>query len=175
MSTVVRRLWAPDKKLSFRAKRGICFSFLLRFCLLRFSLRPLRLLFSSSALNPFLLRLFPYFLTSFHHPRQHCGFLLLQHPVSPPRNPFHRQRPQADALQFFQRVPFLEQHAPQLFFLRIPHPHFVPIIRRASARRVRLAHRLHLHANLFSQPLEVQQRQQAFHLHLLYLLQLRSV
>src|SRR6266581_8047878 len=143
-------------------------------------------LFSASSASPLLFlcvksfsspafSLLPYFLTSFHHPRQHCGFLLLQHPVSPPRNPFHRQRPQADALQFFQRVLFLEQHAPQLFFLRIPHPHFVPIILRASARRVRLAHRLHLHANLFAQPLQVRQRQHAFHLHLIDLLQLRPV
>src|SRR6266702_1887264 len=150
MSTVVRRLWAPRQKIVIPSEaRNLLFFSLLRFCLLRFSLRPLRLLFSSSALNPFLLRLFPYFLTSFHHPRQHCGFLLLQHPVSPPRNPFHRQRSQSNALQFFQRMLFLEQHSPQLFLLRISHPHFVPVIRRAPPRRVRLPHRLHLRANFF--------------------------
>src|SRR6266702_1626753 len=117
-------------------------------------------LFSASSASPLLFlcvksfsspafSLLPYFLTSFHHPRQHCGFLLLQHPVSPPRNPFHRQRSQSNALQFFQRMLFLEQHSPQLFLLRISHPHFVPVIRRAPPRRVRLPHRLHLRANFF--------------------------
>src|SRR5438445_4631934 len=75
----------------------------------------------------------------------------------------------------------LEQQTPQFFLLRIPHPHFIPIIRRlpavagAPARSIRLPHRLHLHANLFSQPLQVQQRQNSFHLHLIHLLQLRPV
>src|SRR5207244_496010 len=104
---------------------------------------------------------------------QFLRFLLLDQPVSPPRYSLQRQRPQSDALQFFQRVLFLVQHAPQLFLLRIPHAHFVPIIRRASARRIRLPHRLHLHANFFAQPLQVRQRQHPFHLHLIDLLQLR--
>src|SRR5258708_7604680 len=69
----------------------------------------------------------------------------------------------------------LEQHSPQLFLLRIPHPHFIPIIRSPPSRCIRLPHRLHLHANFFSQPLQVQQRQHPFHFHLINLFQLRPV
>src|SRR5947199_9114392 len=67
---------------------------------------------------------------------------------------------------------FLEQHAPKLFLLCIPHARFVPIIRRPPARRVWLPHRSHLPASLFSQPLQVRQRQHSFHLHLIDLFQL---
>src|SRR5258708_235864 len=69
----------------------------------------------------------------------------------------------------------LEQHSPQLFLLRIPNPHFIPIIRSPPSRCIRLPHRLHLHANFFSQPLQVQQRQHPFHFHLINLFQLRPV
>src|SRR2546428_4258318 len=138
------------------------------------SLRPLRFLFSSSALNPFLLFLHLdslRFLPSLKLP-QFLRLLLFDQPVSPPRYSFHRQRPQSDALQLFQRMFFLEQHAPKLFLLCIPHARFVPIIRRPPARRVWLPHRSHLHASLFSQALQVRQRQHSFHLHLIDLFQL---
>src|SRR2546430_3070518 len=65
----------------------------------------------------------------------------------------------------------LEQRAPQLFLLRIPHPHFVPVICCATARRVRLPHGLHLRVNLFSQPLQVRERQHSFHLDVIDLFQ----
>src|SRR6267142_5031225 len=115
------------------------------------------------------------FLAALLKPSQPLRFLLLNQPVSPPRYSLHRQRPQPDALQFLHRMHLLDQHAPHLFLLRIPHPHFVPEIRCAPARCVRLPHRLHPHANLFSQPLQVRQRQHSFYLDVIDLLQLRPI
>src|SRR6266446_351574 len=119
------------------------------------SLRPLCLLFSSSALNPFLLflHLDAHSVSSDLKLLQLLRFLLLDHPVSPPRNSFHGQRPQPNPLQLLQRMLLLEQCPPQLFLFRIPHPHFIPIIRRPPSRCIRLPYRLHSHANFFSQPL----------------------
>src|SRR5438552_9773785 len=144
--------------LSFRAQRGICFFF-------------------SASSVPSVLNLcsFLCFRTCLLNPSQLLRFFLLDQPVSSPRYPLQRQRPQSDAFQFFQRVLFLEQHAPQLFLLRIPHPHFVPIIRRSPPRSIRLPHRLHLHANFLSQTLQVHECQHAFHFHLIDLFQLRPV
>src|SRR6266478_7228958 len=121
------------------------------FLFLPSSLRSLCLLFSSSALSPFLLflHLDSLCVSSDLKLLQLLRFLLLNHPVSPPRNSFHGQRPQPDPLQLFQRMLLLEQCPPQLFLFRIPHPHFIPIIRRPSPSRIRLPHSLHLHANLF--------------------------
>src|SRR6266850_4971877 len=69
----------------------------------------------------------------------------------------------------------LQQHASHLFLFRIPHPHFVPKIRRASPRCVRLPHRLHPYANLLPQPLQVRQRQHSFHLDVIDLIQVRPI
>src|SRR5437660_2602068 len=144
--------------LSFRAQRGICFFF-------------------SASSVPSVLNLcsFLCFRACLLNPSQLLRLFLLDQTVSPPRYSLQRQRPQSDAFQFFQRVLFLEQHAPQLFLLRIPHAHFIPIIRRPSARSIRLPHRLHLHANFFSQTLQVHECQHAFHFHLIDLFQLRPL
>src|SRR5947199_7576914 len=144
--------------LSFRVQRGICFFFL-----------------SSSVPSVLNLCSFLCFRACLLNPSQLLRFFLLDQPVSSPRYPLQRQRPQSDAFQFFQRVFFLEQHAPQLFLLRIPHAHFVPIIRRSPPRSIRLPHRLHLHANFFSQTLQVHECQHAFHFHLIDLFQLRPL
>src|SRR6266481_2259443 len=151
-----------------------CFSLLSAF-----SVRAVALAFHSADL--------PLFLAAFFKLSQSLRFFLLNQPVSPPRYSLHRQRPQPDALQLLHRMLLLDQHAPHLFFLRIPHPHFVPEIRRpparrggpavagASARCVRLPHRLHPYANLFSQPLQVRQRQHSFHFDVIDLLQVRPI
>src|SRR6266480_281798 len=67
---------------------------------------------------------------------------------------------------------FPKQHVPHFIFLRIPHPHFIPVIRRATPRRIRLPHGLHPHANLFPQPFQFFQRQHPFHFHQIHLFQL---
>src|SRR6266849_10366381 len=143
------------------------------------SMRPLRLLFSSSALNPFLffphIAIFPHFPPRLLKRPQLLRFLLLDQPISPPRYSLHRQRPQPDALQLFQRVPLFEQNTPQLFFFGIPHPHFVPIIRRAPPCGVGLTHRFHFRANLFFQPLQVRERQHSLYFDLIDLLQVRPI
>src|SRR5882724_8738519 len=106
---------------------------------------------------------------------QSLRFLLLNQPVSPPRYSLHRQRPQSDALQLLHRMLLLDQHAPHLFLFRIPHPHFIPEIRRPPPRCIRLPHRLHPYADLFSQPLQVRQRQHSLHLDVIDLFQLRPI
>src|SRR5882762_6409709 len=139
-----------------------CFSLLSAF-----SVRAVALAFHSADL--------PLFLAAFFKLSQSLRFLLLNQPVSPPGYALHRQRPQPDALQLLHRMLLLDQHPPHLFLLRIPHPHFIPEICRASPRCVRLPHRLHPYANLFSQPLQVRQRQHSFYLDVIDLLQLRPI
>src|SRR6266481_7200867 len=127
-------LWPVFRMLCFPVPTGKTGFFLF----LPSSLRSLCLLFSSSALSPFLLflHLDSLCVSSDLKLLQLLRFLLFNHPVSPPRNPLHGERPQPNTLQFLQRMLLLEQRPPQLFLLRIPHAHFIPIIRRPSARRV---------------------------------------
>src|SRR6266404_4105297 len=132
-----------------------------------FSVRAVALAFHSADL--------PLFLAAFFKLSQSLRFFLLNQPVSPPRYSLHRQCPQPDALHILHRMLLLDQHAPHLFLFRIPHPHFIPKIRRASPRCVRLPHRLHSYANLFSQPLQVRQRQHSLHFDVIHLLQLRPI
>src|SRR5690242_11572162 len=102
-------------------------------------------------------------------------FLRIQQPVSPTRQALHRQAPQSNPHQFLHRMHFLHQHTPQLFFPRIPHPHFIPEIRRPPARRVRLPHRFHLQPSFFSNSVQIRQRQHPLYLDVIHLLDLRPV
>src|SRR5690348_10651518 len=102
-------------------------------------------------------------------------FLRIQQPVSPSRQALHRQAPQPNPHQFLHGMHFLHQHTPQLFFPRIPHPHFIPEIRRPPARRVRLPHCFHLQPGFFSNPVQIRQRQHPLYLDVIHLLDLRPV
>ena len=103
---------------------------------------------------------------------QSLHFLRPQQPISPPRQSLYRQCPQANPHQLLHRMHLLHQQPPQLILLRIPHPHFVPKIRRPPARSVRLPHRFHLQPSFLSDPVQIRQSQHPLHLDVIHLFQL---
>src|SRR5882762_848673 len=132
-----------------------------------FSWVPLLCVLCVSALSSLPLLLFS------HFPRlQLLRFPLIQQPVSPSRNPFHRQRPQPHPHHLLHRMVLAKHQMPQLLQLRALRPHLIPIIRHMPAASIRLPQRLHLNPNLFSQPLQIRKRKHPLDLHVIHLLNL---